>query len=556
MIVFLLFVAVAWQRHVWRMGQEEASLQRQRQLKGGVSMPHAGASLKQPVILVDLLKRGLAARPDKPALVSIQASWSWRELDRDCDRLAMNLLAMGLRPGDRVASLLPNRCITVLLYIACVRAGLVATPLNYRYMAPEIDHALTVSEASVLVAHAERAGDVALSKAVPHLPLGMIRYSAQDGDGATLEAMIAAEPPSIVLPTPNPSAPAFIFFTSGSTGSPKGVTHSAETVGWIAASKVKGMALAQTDSFLTASSLSHEGGVCYSLAALAAGASVAIARHFDPDEYLPLFRKVRPTVVWVLPAAMMRLVEDQGATRQDFASLRYCTTGGDKLPNELEREFEDKAGFQIHETYGMTEIGSAAANPPSGPNKVGSTGPLMPGYKLEIRDDDGNELPTNSQGRLWIRSPTTMIGYWNRPDATAEVLVDGWLDTGDVMSVDEHGYLWFAGRKKQIIVHDGSNISPQDVEGALLAHPAVAAAGVVGVHDLAHGENVRAYVTLHTDLARPTATDLIAFARQRIGYKAPEDIVFLDDMPLSPAGKTDRTALKKMAEAQIHSALG
>jgi len=119
------------------------------------------------------------------------------------------------------------------------------------------------------------------------------------------------------------------------------------------------------------------------------------------------------------------------------------------------------------------------------------------------------------------------------------------------MSLDEDGYLWFAGRKKQIIVHDGSNISPQDVEGALLAHPAVAAVGVVGVHDLTHGENVRAYVTLHSNVARPSASELIVFARECVGYKAPEDVIFLDEMPLSPAGKTDRTTLKKMAEAQI-----
>jgi acyl-CoA synthetase (AMP-forming)/AMP-acid ligase II len=503
-----------------------------------------------------LLSRGLAERPDEPALISLQACWTWRELDRDADRLAGNLLALGLRPGDRVASLLPNRCMAEVLYIACIRAGLVATPLNYRYMAPEIDHALRVSEASVLVAHGERDGDIALSDVASQLPLGRIAYGAGSDGPASLEAMIAREPPAMELPAVDPAAPAFIFFTSGSTGSPKGVTHSCETIGWIAASTAAGLAFTPNDTFLTASSLSHEGGVGFSFAALSAGASVAIARHFDPDEYLPLLRRVCPTVIWILPAALVRLVEDQGATKEDFASLRYCATGGDKLPAELEREFEVKAGFRIHETYGMTEIGSATGNPPAGLNKPGSIGPLSPGYELEIRDDDGNELPAKCEGRLWIRSPTTMTGYWNRPDATAEVLVDGWLDTGDVMSVDEDGYLWFAGRKKQIIVHDGSNISPQDVEGALLAHPAVAAAGVVGVHDLAHGENVRAYVTLHGDVATPCASELIAFARERVGYKAPEDIVFLDEMPLSPAGKTDRTALKRMAEAQANGATG
>lgn len=499
-----------------------------------------------------LLSEGLSRRPDEPALVSLQASWTWRELDRDADRIAGHLLALGLRPGDRIASLLPNRCVTEVFYIGCVRAGLVAVPLNYRYMAPEMDHALEVSEAAALVAHVERDGDIAQSERVPTLPLGIISYGSEDESAPSLEGMIATAMPATDLPNPDPSAPAFIFFTSGSTGPPKGVTHTAETTGWIAASAALGLALTADDVFLTASSLSHEAGVGFSFAALSAGATVAIARHFDPDEYLPLLRRVRPTVIWILPAALIRLIEEQGATREDFASLRYCAAGGDKLPEALEREFEEKAGFEIHETYGMTEIGSATANPPAGLNKPGSIGPLSPGFELEIRDDDGNELPVNRNGRLWIRSPTTMVGYWNRPDATAETVVDGWLDTGDIMSVDEDGYLWFAGRKKQIIVRDGSNISPQDVEGALLAHPAVAAAGAVGVHDLAHGENVRAYVTLHREAVVPTASELIAFARQRIGYKAPEEIVFLEEMPLSPAGKTDRTTLKKMAEAQAN----
>ena len=127
------------------------------------------------------------------------------------------------------------------------------------------------------------------------------------------------------------------------------------------------------------------------------------------------------------------------------------------------------------------------------------------------------------------------------------MLRDGWLDTGDVMRADADGFIWFCGRKKQIIVHDGSNISPQEVEDALLQHPAVEAAGVVGVHDLLHGETVRAYVELKAGAPRPAAQALIAFARARAGYKAPEDIVFLDAMPLNPTGKVDRAALKKLA---------
>ena len=137
-----------------------------------------------------------------------------------------------------------------------------------------------------------------------------------------------------------------------------------------------------------------------------------------------------------------------------------------------------------------------------------------------------------------------MIGYWNRPDATAETIVDGWLDTGDLMSADEQNYLWFRGRKKQIIIHDGSNICPQEVEDSLLEHPAVASAGVIGVHDLVHGENVRAYVTLRPDAERPTTAELIQFSKARVGYKAPDEIIVLDEMPTTAVGKVDRVALE------------
>jgi acyl-CoA synthetase (AMP-forming)/AMP-acid ligase II len=173
---------------------------------------------------------------------------------------------------------------------------------------------------------------------------------------------------------------------------------------------------------------------------------------------------------------------------------------------------------------------------------------------LAIRDEDGREVGTDQPGRLWARSAAVTVGYWANPQATTATLVDGWLDTGDVMRVDADGYFWFCGRKKQIIIHDGSNISPQEVEEALLEHAAVASAGVVGIHDLVHGETVRAYITLQADVPVPASQELIRFARARVGYKAPESIVFLDRMPLNATGKLDRVRLKQMAEADAHGA--
>ena len=150
-----------------------------------------------------------------------------------------------------------------------------------------------------------------------------------------------------------------------------------------------------------------------------------------------------------------------------------------------------------------------------------------------------------------IKTRSTTVGYWRNPEATAEIMVDGWLDSGDLARADDDGYLWFFGRKKQIIVHDGSNISPFEVEGALAEHPAVALVGVVGIHDEVHGETVRAYVTVVDGTPRPTSQELIDFARERVGYKAPEEVVFLDEMPLNPTGKLDRVGLKRMAEEHV-----
>src|SRR4051812_15197263 len=195
-------------------------------------MPIAGLPLEQPIDLSQLLETGLRTKPDEPALVSLERKWTWRELDRASRRLAGHYLCLGLKPGDRVASLLPNRGALIVHYLACIKAGLVATPLNYRYQAPEIDHALEVSGAAMIVAHTERDDDLAKSKMAGQLPFGKISFGAESSGQRSLEEFLASEPAKRDLPAASPGAPAFIFFTSGSTGKPKGVTHTHETFGW------------------------------------------------------------------------------------------------------------------------------------------------------------------------------------------------------------------------------------------------------------------------------------------------------------------------------------
>ena len=513
---------------------------------------YSGAALHQRARPSDLLRAGLEADPEDLALVSARTRLSWQALDDLSGRLASGYLDLGLEAGDRIASFMPNRYELVLHYLACFKAGLVATPLNYRYTAREIDHALEVSEARALLAHVERDQDLAASELVARLPLPRISFGVPAGTGARLEDLLDSDPPHSTFETPDAAMPAVIFFTSGSTGPPKGVTHTHATLGWMFATAAAGLELGQGDLVLAGSSLSHVGAFYVSFAALSVGAGIVVARTYDADELLPLLRADRPTVLSMLPSKLFALTRDHGATRDDFSSLRLCRAAGDKVSAELEREFTELSGLAIDEAYGLSETGLIAVSP-SASIRIGSVGQVAPGVSVSIRDDKGDAVEVGRDGRVWIKTHAGCVGYWRDEEATAKAFVDGWLDSGDVMRADGDGYLYFRGRRKQIIVHDGSNINPQEIEGVLLGHPGVESAGVVGIHDLIHGENVRAYITLLEGGERPSELELIRYARARVGYKAPEEIVVLDEMPRTATGKVDRTGLKRMAEATVHA---
>ncbi|HEU5063850.1 MAG TPA: class I adenylate-forming enzyme family protein [Solirubrobacterales bacterium] len=509
--------------------------------------------------LSDLLRIGLEAHPEETAMVSAVRSISWRELEEEAERLAGGYRELGLEAGDRIASLMPNRIALIVHYLACFKAGLVVTPLNYRYTHREIDHALEVSGAKALLAHVERVEDVGESRLAGELSLGVVAYADPEGPGTegdvewphSFDRLLESEPLP-AQPQPDPADPAAIFFTSGSTGPAKGVTHTRSSLRWMIASAAAAFELDAEDTFLPGSSMSHIGSFLWALSMLSVGGRVVVARTFDSHELLPLLREQKPTVLAMIPAALLALVRDHDLQPRDFDSLRVCRSGSDKVSTELLHEFAAVAGFPIVEGYGMTEVGLATLNPPSGVVKQGSIGRPISGFSIALRGEEGEPVEAEAVGRIFIRTPAAMAGYWRAPEATEEVLREGWIDSGDLARADEEGYLWFFGRKKQVIVHDGSNISPYEVEGALNEHPAVALAGAVGVHDEVHGENVRAYVTLRDGAERPTAAELIVFCRERIGYKAPEEVVFLEEMPLNPTGKIDRVGLKKMAEDHLH----
>ncbi len=516
-------------------------------------MTLSGPPLAKPIDLFRILESGLAEDPTGTALISLETSWTWQELEDDSARLAGNLIDMGLGPGDRVAILMPNRCAFLVMYLACIKAGLVATPLSYRLAPPEIDAALAASGARILLAHRERSGDLKASTRVSQLPCGVIGYGQGSLEGTRFETLIERTPKTATFTEPDPGRPAFLFFLSERRGEPKGVVHSLESLGWGAASVAAGLECGPEDCFLTAASLSHSGGLVHALGCLASGARVAVARNLDAEEVLPLMRAERPTLAFLLPAALVRLLRDHGATREDFASLRALECGGDKVAAQLEQDFERRTGLPIREGYGLTEISVAAVNQPSRENRPGSMGTLLPGVQAELRDEQGRAAPAGRDGRLWVKSPGAMLGYWEDPEATDQVLrCAGWLDSGDSVRADEDGVLWFTGRKRHLIVHDAGTLVPRDVEEVLVDHPAIASAGVLGVYDSLYGETLRAFVMLADDAEPPNEQEVIAFARSRVGYRAPEHIVFLDSMPMTADASVDRPALKRLAEAELH----
>lgn len=513
-------------------------------------MPIYGDELKEIVPIPDILKRGLETKPDEPALVSLEESCTWRELEEASNNLAANYLAHGLAPGDRIASLMPNRPALLIHYLACLKAGLVSVPLNYRYHTPQIEHALSVSGAKTILIHDERLHHADESEIISNLHLGIISFEADDHPYPRFENIMEIKPGEVDIPSLEPDLPTVIFFTSGSTGPSKGVTHTYSSLEYMFASCAQGFELNSDDILLADSSHSHLGGFMFSLSALSKGARVLVATDTEPDELLSLLRKERPTVLCMIPAAFFRVVRDHDARAEDFSSLRLMRAGADKVPQELEREFKELSGLQIDEGYGSTEVGLSTINPPSGIIKPGSIGRPIPGFVITLKDNGGKEVLPGGEGNNWTKTKSLMSGYWENPEDTNKVMDGEWFDTGDVLVAEEDGYLRFRGRKKQIIVHDGSNISPQEVEDSLLDHPSVKGAGVIGINDLMHGEKVRAYVSIKEGFKKPTATELIFFAKDKVGYRAPEEVIFLEEIPLNPTGKVDRVTLKQMAEAE------
>jgi long-chain acyl-CoA synthetase len=438
-------------------------------------------------------------------------------------RLARGLSELGVEPGDRVIVLMANCPEVGIAYNAVWRAGAVVTPAIFLLPPAELEHIVTDSGAKVVLASPELAGNV---------PDG-IRVVTTD----EFPALEAGEAASIV--PREASDPAALLYTGGTTGRAKGVLLSHENLWWAGKSGHDSGHVPGIARGLNALPLSHAYGLLVAVVGLHAVEQhpTVLMRWFEPERWLELAQEHRTQIVAVVPS-MLQLLLALPVEDFDLSELRYVVSGGSPLPTDTAEELLRRVPHvEIREGYGLTETAALVSSTPPGQSRLGSVGKPVPGVEVRI---DGDE----DVGEICVRSRSVMLGYWQAPDETARTIEDGWLRTGDLGYLDADGYLYVVDRKKDLIIRGGFNVFPRDVEEALLEHPSVAAAGVVGRPDDAHGEEVVAFV--EPKPGREIATDeLVAWAKERIGgYKYPREVHAVGSLPLTPVGKIDRKALR------------
>jgi long-chain acyl-CoA synthetase len=486
--------------------------------------------------LGQLLQHTARRIPETEALIRGHERITYRELDRAASALATWLLDQGLRPGDRVAIYWPNSIETVTLIFACFKAGLIAVPINIRLKAPEIAYLLGHSGASLCFAQPE------------------LRAIAEDAlalsglDTPLHHALPRAA--SSPLPEIDDSAICAILYTSGTTARPKGVAHTHASL-LHTARLMRSMIGDAGPVAMIGTHMAHMSGLgCTLLTSILDGMTSVLLPSFDPALALDSIERFSVTYTGGLPAGVSLMIEEQARRPRNVRSLKSFISGGDTVPLAVQERFTSLFGVPVLELIGMTESCPTAWNRVDD-LRPGSVGKPRQGVEVKIAGLDGNE---GSAGEMAVRSPATFHGYWQDAEATAAVLRDGWLHTGDLVRRDEDGYLWFAGRIKQIIIRGGSNIAPQEVEEALLQHPAVLEAGVIGMPDPLYGQKVAAFVALREDWPA-SEEELREFARKRLAdYKVPENIWFLPELPKGPTGKVDRRALLDFALSQPDAA--
>lgn len=497
--------------------------------------------MELPLTPLDLLERARRLFPARVGVVEGDRRWTYADYAARCDRLAHALTRdLGVRPGDRVAWLGPNTHELLEAYYGVLLAGAVLVPLNIRLSAHELRAVLDDCGAALLVRHPD------------HDDPGHTVAQVQLGHG--YEALLAAQPATRPdTPAVDESAVAEIFYTSGSTGTPKGAMLTHRGLYLHAVHSALTNRLSGDDVVLHTIPLFHVNGWGTPHYVTGLGGVHVMLRRFDPAEVLRLVEAEGVTRLFLVPTMVSALLSEPSLATRDLSSLVQVSVGGAPISPTVLGQLEDAFGCTTICGYGMTESGptltrslDAPGTEPSRERRA-TTGLPIIGADVRVVADDDREVPWDgaTPGEVVVRSNHVMAGYWQAPEATAEVLRGGWLRTGDVAVVRPDGYLVIVDRSKDLIISGGENVASVEVERALVEHPDVVEAAVVAMPHERWGEVPRAFVTL-----RPGATvgpaDLIAFARERLAhFKAPKEVVVLDAMPVGGTGKIQKPVLRR-----------
>jgi len=475
---------------------------------------------------------------------------SYAELDEASNKVANALLKMGLSKGDRVAMLLSNSPEFAIVYFGIVKAGAIAVPLDTRYKVDELASLFNNSQPRILVAESPF-----LEPLVPILPgFKSIEHvidlsSKYEGQFLSYREIMATSSAQKVEVELEAEDLGLIVYASGPTSRPRGVVLSHGNL--VAEVAISGDGFQQTDKdvvMLFALPLYHAFGlVIILLTSLSRGSTVVMLPGLSINSLMETIEKERATIFMGVPYAFALAVNmaEKERIKHDLSCLRLCVSGASALPISIMKRFKQHYGFDIAQLWGLTEaVAHVTCQPVDGTGKPGSVGRALPGWEMKIVNDSGRELPLNQPGEIIVRGPV-MKGYYANPEATAETIKDGWLYTGDIGKIDQDGELFILGLKKEMILVKGQNIYPIDIEAVLHTHPKVAEAAVVGIPDEIRGEKIRAVVSLKAGEAA-TEGELQDFCRQHLAnYKVPKQIMIMDSLPKTAAGKIHKEDLKR-----------
>ncbi|BBD99871.1 hypothetical protein SAMIE_1033720 [Sphingobium amiense] len=503
--------------------------------------------------MAGIIRRNATLHGDRPAVRNEGRAYTHRQHAHRIWSLANAIGGeFGLSRGSRLAILSRNRSEYLEIFGAAESGGFVAVTLNWRLAPAELAAIVDDSAPDVLFVDQQMLGLWEETRALVNTPVErVVLIGASDDFASPYERLLASgkpTPPDIAI---RPEDIAHIIYTSGSTGRAKGVMVSQGALAR-AAGVISGTAgLRPTDCMIVVMPLFHSGAKIEWSATQYLGGACILLQQFDEAAILDLMERERPTVAHFAPVMVKRLVEHPNSARRDVSSIRQINYGSAPVPAEDMVQATDRFGSIFAQVYGMTEnitntillpFQASLSGNEKERERLSSAGQPFPGTSLRIMDEAGNPQPMGGVGEIEVKSPGLMSGYWNMPDLTQAAFNDGWLRTGDVGRLDEDGFLFIVDRKKDMIISGGENVYSREVEDALLSHPSVTEAAVIGVPDARWGEAVVAYVVLDAPVDEAA---LIAHCRTQIaGYKRPQRVYIVDDLPRLPQGKVNKVALR------------